>query len=371
MAKRRYARLALALLIILSGCTTAPPPDGHEPGQEDPKTSTLTDHETESKPSQPSVCEGYTNCSSEKVNALDSAVQSSFDRLPKNDSRRNQVTKQVANEICAAPTTNLSTNASAGELQAELMKTSHAVALMNEEFNSDINPRRFKNAAGTAGEVAKYTTILGSYNHLHTAACAYDQEEPDTVEEFYIASAAFGVEVLLIQHQMYYKASFKVGQKVEHTKSFQTIQKVGGDEAAALVLSEVHWFVRQGMTDTSQYVLRKSNEMNVTVDLNSSTKSDLRQQLGERYDGLSTDAQKIRNASNSAVQQCAEEAGMKFDSSSDNGLLGKAKDAAKNPSDTVKRAKKAFDGDVSISKIKDSPNKLPDTVRSDIEECIK
>jgi len=267
----------LAVLVVLAGCsTTGDKPQS--PMQEEAETEVVTEApeqtssqstiSTQKPPTQEINGVIYYNMTPRKTENVRSVMSGFYSRLPENQSDRLNITSSVAETTCerSAKIDLTALNASS-ESKRQLYRVKHAAKSMSA-FNDKIKPSKIDTAISTASTAAQYTTVAGSYNEYYEAACAFDRDNPETVEDFYIASAALGVELAMMQYGVYYKVSSKTVRVASHTRTFRMVQAKFGDDALRIFMSEAHWAIRGQVNGVNRFIAEQAKKSN--LDLNSS-----------------------------------------------------------------------------------------------------
>ncbi|WP_042662913.1 hypothetical protein [Haloferax sp. ATB1] len=207
----------------------------------------------------------YYNATKSEIRAVNDTMTHFFEKLPENETQRTAVVATMASESCTYGKVNETMFTSASFAHKRGQQLYHVARLMRANFNSNINPIQIRKVARTSSKIGQYTTIVGTYNDYHKAACAFDRDSPETVEDYYLASAALGFELLMFQYGMYYKTAFKANRALSHQRTYRVVQSTFGDEALGLMMSGSYWLVHGGLQAAPNFVRDRADEMNLTI----------------------------------------------------------------------------------------------------------
>jgi hypothetical protein len=179
-----------------------------------------------------------------------------------------------------------------GKVYRNTYRIAHTAKVM-QGIGADIDDGtiqgRMRAAREYSGLASKYAPVVGSYQRLHNASCAVKRGEPGAKEDFYIASAEFAVDLVLIKEGVVYKAAFRTTGVASRTVGLNRLARVCGYKCVGLVQSELHWVVRGTYSGALDGVAREATEGNLTTEeWNEST----RREVGA-YVGNSTSATQI------------------------------------------------------------------------------
>ena len=89
-----------------------------------------------------------------------------------------------------------------------------------------------------------YIPFIDSYNALYDAACKLPSNDDKDYIRFYICLASFIAEIVFIEYKLGYKIAFKSTREVATLLKLAKLRKLIGDKGYALILSIIHWKVR-------------------------------------------------------------------------------------------------------------------------------
>lgn len=116
----------------------------------------------------------------------------------------------------------------------------------------DVNSKLLKGTTEEYEEVSKFITrwfpLVNNYNKLIFAARAYDEDNPESVNEYYLALGQFGLELGLIYSHAWYKMSYAVVGKVYRISGLNRLA-FKCPTLISSVLSKAHWGLRNYLTD--------------------------------------------------------------------------------------------------------------------------
>lgn len=272
-ARRRFLTVGVVLMLILAGCSTASQQPGSQPEQPvqttiPTPTPTSATPTTPTKQAEKSVEYSqvtYYNATETEIQAINETMAHFFEDLPENRLERTAIVAKMAKESCNARTVNKTLFASASFTHERGQQLYHVARLMRNNYNSRINPTRIRKVAQRSAEIGKYTTIVGTYNKYHEASCAFDRDNPETIEDYYLASAALGFELLMFQYGMYYKTAFKANRVLSHHRTYRVVQATFGDDALGLMMSGSYWLVHGTLQAAPNFARNQADEMDITL----------------------------------------------------------------------------------------------------------
>lgn len=234
-------------------------------------------------------------------------------KFPQNRTKRNRTVTDAATAVCnghdrvVANTASNSTKAGQ-EFYRGTYRVAHAADTMHDlgaNINVDTIDHRMQMARDYSGKAAKYAPVVGSYQRLHNASCAVKRDEPGSMEDFYIASAEFTVNLVFAEQGVIYKASFRTTGMASRAVGLNRLARVCGYKCVGLVQSEVHWLVRGTYSGALSTVSAEAMDGNLTVD---EWNESVRQEVGG-YVGNKTNATLVGTGlvSEDKVMDCVSE----------------------------------------------------------------
>lgn len=162
-----------------------------------------------------------------------------------------------------------------GNVSRQLLRLEYIIEVFNENFDSNLEKKWLNEPQKKVNKVARYAPLFGSYNHLRDCACAVDVHDQESVEEFYIATALFAVELMFFYTGVPYKASFKITRGFTHATGLSRIANHCGWRCYALTMSEVHWAIRGtfynldtiAKRDPKTYILSNIRKYELDIDI--------------------------------------------------------------------------------------------------------
>lgn len=279
--------ILVALLVTMAGCgateqgTLTPTKQPTiEPTPTPPPTTTPMQ---ESEPPKQEI-NGVTfyNMTAKKAEKINHTINHSFEKLPKNRSERLNRTSRVASRICTnSGKIDAEAVTALGESDRDLRRVKHVAQTIKNNFNSNIQPERVKRVIRITSKAGKYATFIGSYNQFYEASCAVERDDPESVKQFYLATAALGAEMALMQYSVPYKVASKTTRVASHTKTFRMVQAKAGDDGLRMLMSETHWLVRGGVDGLNSFLVQQSAEHNVSVNRTELSEDRLKERLKE------------------------------------------------------------------------------------------
>ncbi|WP_435101115.1 hypothetical protein [Halarchaeum sp. P4] len=210
----------------------------------------------------------YHNASAEKLAAVNGTMVQFFEKLPENKSERMATVATAAEESCNIGRISESPVKMASATHKQGQQLYQVARLVNEKFNSQIQPNRIRSVAQSARKVGQYATIIGTYNNYVNASCAFDRDKPETVEDYYLATASLGFELLLFQYGMYYKTASKITRVASHTHTYRAIQATFGDKALGTVMSGTYWLTHGTLGASPDFVRDRLDQMGISASSN-------------------------------------------------------------------------------------------------------
>lgn len=194
-----------------------------------------------------------------------------FSKLRSKDDKQNAIVS-CANQFCeerkAISEETLTAIEETGELAHDSIRRARfGVRLLVEYGLTDVlEESMLKPKEQDVRKFTRYLPLLGSFNNCLNAACAVDENKPETIERFLIAVVAFGLEVAL----WYVGAPFRMawrGTRFIANRTFLRLAKHGCRACVAFAMSELHWAIRgtaynlDEIATEKEYVLKKLSKL--------------------------------------------------------------------------------------------------------------
>lgn len=321
-----------------------------EESQEDPQQNRTQLLSTESEDC--SEINGTVFCgpAEQRSEEIRLAATHAFENLPENRSERLAVTAQMANASCAnaTETANLSVvdpveNASSLS-KRQLYRVKHGAETL-QGFNDRVDPKKVEAAIDTADTVATYATVVGTFQNYNEAACAFDRDDPESVEDYYLATATLTVELAMLQYGVAYRVSSKATRMASHTRTFGMIQSHFGDDALRIAMSETHWLVRGQMDGSQAMIASNTDEHNLSISNTSVNETRMLLWVNSTT-GLNATGQEILNESQNATSDLKNETASVAENATSNETVSDVKNSTEELEEEFKKARNdsgAFD----------------------------
>ncbi len=303
---RQLTRIAVAAMIVIAGCAG---PDRPGIGNDTPSAANGPSGVADSTPSAagrtataagrastaagsaataagdtPSTTGSAPNAVGEPVvqnltqtqaAAVNETMRQFFVRLPANETER---TARVARTVCG----DLSAVEPPAENATRAEQLYRASQLLTR-FTGGLQPATVRVAATGTRKAARLATAVGAYNEFYAASCAFDRDDPATVRRFYLASAALGFELLVVQYGAYYRVGSRAGRAVVRADRFGVMQQTLGPDTLRLLVTESHWLAVGSLDGAEAYRNRTADAVNVAFD-DSLDRAVVRQHLERVHD---------------------------------------------------------------------------------------
>lgn len=136
-----------------------------------------------------------------------------------------------------------------GEFTRQTFRAQHVLAILVEKgVVRTFDPDDIVAVRESLPTGIRFLPLIGSANNVVETACVVDESEPDTVIDFYLAVAAFCVEVAFFQFGIGYKLAFRGTNVLATSSTFARLHRYTGSKTYGLVLSEIHWALREGIS---------------------------------------------------------------------------------------------------------------------------
>lgn len=135
------------------------------------------------------------------------------------------------------------------EFTRETFRAQHILAILAEKgMVRTFDPDDIVAVRESVPTWIRFLPLIGSANNVVKMACAVDESKPDTVIDFYLAVAAFCIEVAFFQFGIGYKLAFRGTNVLATSATFARLHRYTGSKMYGLVLSEIHWALREGLS---------------------------------------------------------------------------------------------------------------------------
>ncbi|MFD1515127.1 hypothetical protein [Halomarina rubra] len=144
-------------------------------------------------------------------------------------------------------------------------QAAYLIPVFNELLDTGLRPDAVEVLRDNTRGIRDYLPLIASGQNLYEAAEQYDQDPTDeNLERLGIASAVFAGEVALSEFGVPYRLSFELTGALSRHLLYRFRGQIGV-KAYALMLSEVHWLIREEIVDTATYVIEKTAEYSADV----------------------------------------------------------------------------------------------------------
>lgn len=138
------------------------------------------------------------------------------------------------------------------KLKRNMYRFNHIAKVLNDKLGVSIpliNLRIFEKS-----DVIKlglsYMPIVGTYNKLYMAACKLPSNDDRDYIRFYKDLFLFFTDLIFIEEKVGYKTAFTTTRKIAYTLKLYKLRRVIGNSGYGLLLSEIHWLIREEVTET-------------------------------------------------------------------------------------------------------------------------
>ncbi|MBX0288520.1 hypothetical protein EGH22_19505 [Halomicroarcula sp. F28] len=190
-----------------------------------------------------------------------------YQRLPENRSARLAQTEQLAADICRRGRT---VDPAAVEQALSVPDRDDQLGQAAQTLETNVNPHidadQVQETIRQADDTDEYTPLVATYNAYYQAACNVDVDRQATLDRFYQASSALGVEFLFVQSGTTYTVDGATPRTDVQSRAMAALQSRFGDDAVQLLLSETHWMSRGDLRNLSGYVREQYRQANLRYD---------------------------------------------------------------------------------------------------------
>lgn len=168
-----------------------------------------------------------------------------------------------------------------GDFTRQTFRAQHLLAMLTEQqLVQSLTPKDIVSVRETVPNAVRFFPLIGSANNVITTAADVTEEDSEALVEFYVAVAAFCVEVLFFQFGMGYKIAFRGTNLLATRTTFGRLLQYTTPKTYGLILSEVHWALREGVSKGAGVVTS-----NTLVFVHEQTKSFSEEELPGEVDG--------------------------------------------------------------------------------------
>jgi len=293
--------------------------------------------------------------SSQQQSEIQSLFSGFYSKLGDADQQRRETTIQTAQQLCSSTQDfgNVSNAASAvAEGKESTRRLDFAVQIINENFNEQLSRSAISDLRGATNRASRFVPVVGSFNAMHSDACAVASDPTqEAIEDYYISTMSFGVEVGMAQVG-FYRSAFRGTRYVANNANLAKLRTVCGDRCYALAMSEIHWALRAAPSQFVNYLRDKAREEGISIDIDDS----MREYVVENQD-VEYAREVVVSCSTQAGENVVDTAG---DAASEGGdWLDSAKDAVDN-ADEIDWSDVEDAGESAIEAGQDAANSLAD-----------
>ena len=98
-------------------------------------------------------------------------------------------------------------------------------------------------------EVEGLIPLIGPYNDLIRAAEEFDEDDPDTVNEVYVAALTFAGDTVLWKGKLAFRFAWKATGVLTDLFQLKRLNTLCGWTCVKVVMSKLHWYLRNYATD--------------------------------------------------------------------------------------------------------------------------
>ena len=143
-----------------------------------------------------------------------------------------------------------------GEFTRQTFRAQHILAVLTEQqLVQSLTPKDIVGVRETVPNALRFLPLIGSANNVITTAAEVTKEDSEALVEFYVAVAAFCVEVLFFQFGVGYKVAFRGTNLLATRTTFGRLLQYTSPKTYGLILSEVHWALREGVSKGAGVVI--------------------------------------------------------------------------------------------------------------------
>jgi hypothetical protein len=254
--------LVLVAIVLLAGCTS-PSGGGGAPVVYEGPSEEYQEPQTENTSVEVKSKE---NVTSEQKQELNSSIQEYVAGFYQSVNNSSYVAKSasgicnITNETGDAINGTANLTEVSGDIEHVVRRSQYFSEVSNELLATSISTSDLQKVRQEAGEVSKYTPILGSYQRVSNTSCALSTLEKgedgynETKRDYYISLATMGTDMVLLQQQIFYKTAFRLTGMSNAKFGLARIRSYCGDRCYAFALSEVHYAVRGSMHRAKNFV---------------------------------------------------------------------------------------------------------------------
>jgi hypothetical protein len=148
----------------------------------------------------------------------------------------------AANEVKNFPMVN---NQACDGVSPMLSNTLDIIQDMSRSFGASFAPVQID--LSQCDIVIQFVPIVGSYNNLIMSAKNFDPNNTTSVKLFYEDAFILSSNFIIINDAVSYKIAFKATSELNDALGLATVRSLCGDECYSVVLSGIHWTIRDYM----------------------------------------------------------------------------------------------------------------------------
>jgi hypothetical protein len=153
------------------------------------------------------------------------------------------------------------------ESKKSTRRLAYSAEIANEWFTNEIPTAKFNDIRDGVGTATKYLPLIGSYNRMADAACdAAEYQNETAIQRFQWSAMMFGVDVALIQSNVFYKPAFRTtGLATNQSRKIGLwrLRRFCGNRCLGLGMSEVYTGLKTAMYGTTDKLIHDLGVMGI------------------------------------------------------------------------------------------------------------
>ncbi|MBX0305658.1 hypothetical protein [Haloarcula salinisoli] len=190
-----------------------------------------------------------------EASQINDSLGTFYERLAKNRSQRRNRTAALASDICSrADPIDPAAIESTAIPAARDDHLGQAAERLETNGIDQIDADRVRSRIQQGEAPDEYAPLVATYNQYHAAACNLDIDRQATVDRFYRATSALGIELLFVQSGATYTVTASVPRDDVQARAIEALDRRFGDAAVQVVMTESHWASRGDLRNLTDYL---------------------------------------------------------------------------------------------------------------------
>ncbi len=193
------------------------------------------------------------------IEPLIDSMNNTIHKLPDDKIEIKNMEKDIINEIADLPKFEDETLTTFEGYKQFAGSVNILLDLLNKEcgFDFDLLKKTNEEYSAIINHIERFTPLVENYNDLIDSANEYDENNEESVKNFYVNLGVFGFEVALIFGHVWYKTTYKVVGAFYRISGLNRLA-FKCPTLISVILSTAHWELRNKLVDETSNLMKRA-----------------------------------------------------------------------------------------------------------------